>query len=212
VVALVEDRGPFEAVGTAWELGTERRSAPMLFAALAVVGATLTTAGAVSLSDRLATLGVNQLLGLTAMGTLVFLTTPLWLVLLLCAPVVHSGRSTPRDLDLAPVDRTLPAGGVSSWRRTALSAALLAPVVGRPCPPRSGPRSSPCRSLRCPPPWPSAPNSSPCPRWWRTPWTGSPCGPRTPSPQGETRRWSRRWPRTARHQPPFGCATPCASP
>src|SRR5699024_6049891 len=80
VVALVEDRGPFEAVGTAWELGTERRSAPMLFAALAVVGATLTTAGAVSLSDRLATLGVNQLLGLTAMGTLVFLTTPLWLV------------------------------------------------------------------------------------------------------------------------------------
>src|SRR5699024_5683647 len=41
VVALVEDRGPFEAVGTAWELGTERRSAPMLFAVLAVVGATL---------------------------------------------------------------------------------------------------------------------------------------------------------------------------
>lgn len=132
VVALVEDRGPFEAVGTAWDLGTERRSAPMLFAVLAVVGTTLTTAGAMSLSDRLATLGVNQLLGLTAMGTLVFLTTPLWLVLLLCAPVVHSGRSAPRDLDLAQVDRTLPAGGVPSWRRTALSAVLLAPVVALP--------------------------------------------------------------------------------
>ena len=145
--ALLEGRVLPDACRRAWELGIECRTTHMVLALVFTAVSLAAVVGAELSAGWLAESGYDQLLALAARSAILTLSAPL-VLLLLCAPGVHTSPVSPWDLDLVRAEEHLPSAGATEWARPRPTTPLLAlavslPVVAVPLAPVLSPVTTP---------------------------------------------------------------------